>query len=191
MKIETILSVAPLALVDIVRDIIYNQILSIHLTSPQRTKDMEYTKENTATWDSSLVHVIRWIILIPIGLGLFWLVETFFNFLIVRVLSWDLGTLLFYTVYIGGGCLLFFAMILATGIIRKVTGLLAPNSITGNKLLAIVYLVIQSVMMYQLLGESGQIWPFVLSKIEMTGIVVFMFYIGKQDTEDETEIEEE
>ena len=144
---------------------------------------MEYAKENSTFWDSSYVHILRWIIFIPVGLGLFWLVETFFNILITRVLGWDLNTVLFYTVYIVGGCLLFLAMILATGLIRTVIGYITPSTRIGCVLLAIVYLIIQIVMLYQLVGKADLIWPFVLSKIEITGIVLFMFLFTKQEIE--------
>ena len=135
---------------------------------------MEISDNNGALWHSGFGLVLRWIALLPIGLGFLWLIERVGNILVDWVLSWNLGSPWMMIVFVLGGCLFFLAVLVTGGIVRNLTASVAPNAKMGFMLLGLTYVVMQAFGLYHLFATTDSTWPYIISKFEITLVVGFI-----------------
>ena len=133
------------------------------------------------TWDVPAVRLFRWVLFLPLGLSIFWLAEVFVNMLVLFVLDWDLGALLFWLVYILGGCVLFIAIIVIAGLTRSLTSYLTPIGTVGVLLVGAVYGIAQLIWVFDLMLGEGMNWPAIITKVEFTAVVGYLFLFNRSE----------
>lgn len=151
----------------------------------QILRSMESVNTKAKRLNSPFVVILRWVALLPVGLGILWFAEWFATILVDLVLNWNLGKVPLFVVVIGGGYLLFYSIVLFGAGMRMLTNLLAPHYRIGAILLSMTYLLIQIVGLFNLFVAAEPTWQYILTKMEFTGIVVYMLLFSSQRAKEE------
>jgi len=146
---------------------------------------MERVNENHGIWDTLPVQVLRWIILIPLCLGLLWLFEVIAQFVVDGVVSWRLGTVFQFIVFILSGLVFFLVLLVIGKGIEALTASLAPHARIGMVLVVLAYVVVQVRGLNTLLFDPEATWANILAKFEFTAVVSVMLLLAYRRTSGE------
>lgn len=116
--------------------------------------------------------------MIPVGLGILWIVEGLLNLLLDWALDWRPGGLLYYVIFVGGGLVLIVVMVFAARFVCITTRLLAPRTMVGLLLVAAAYVTAQAIRFSQLGAALDSVWQNALLKVEFVIIVAIVFALA-------------
>jgi hypothetical protein len=141
-------------------------------------------RATTEAWESLAVQVLRWVLLVPMGVGFLWLVERLLDLVIDWALDWRPDGVIYFAVFVGGGLVLLLTMILAALIVRNLTLAIAPRARIGLLLVGIFYTVLQLVGAYRLFYAYGPTWPHTTMKLEFALVVGLVFLLAYRSADE-------